>query len=127
MSLPVPFYICHGWLLSIIYHFGFPFIIVRLFESDHNKKLIETIIREKKELFEKIFNLTFIECVEHFIGEKEIEELRGLRLFSELKNEIIDKYKTDGESYYENLKLFLKEFENKINKVKSRKKRKKNN
>jgi len=100
---------------------------IRLFESDHNKKLIETIIREKKELFEKIFNLTFIECVEHFIGEKEIEELRGLRLFSELKNEIIDKYKTDGESYYENLKLFLKEFENKINKVKSRKKRKKNN
>ena len=100
---------------------------IRLFESDHNKKLIETIIKEKKDQFQKLFNLTFVQCIEHFAGNKEIEELRGLRLFSELKNEIIDKYETDGESYYENLKIFLKEFENKINKVKPRKKKKKNN
>ena len=100
---------------------------IRLFESDNNKKLIETIIKEKKDQFQKLFNLTFVQCVEHFAGTKEIEELQGLRLFSELKNEIIDKYETDGESYYENLKIFLKEFENKINKVKPRKKRKKIN
>lgn len=100
---------------------------IRLLESDHNRKLIETIIKEKKDQFQKLFNLTFVQCVEHFAGNKEIEELRGLRLFSELKNEIIDKYETDGESYYENLKIFLKEFENKINKVKPRKKKKKNN
>ena len=50
--------------------------------------------------------------------------LNGLTLFNELKDEIINKYKNDGESYYENLKLFLKQFQNKINRDKSRKKRK---
>ena len=100
---------------------------IKLLDSEHNKNLIENIINDKKEQFQKLFNLTFIECVEHFAGDKEIEELRGLKLFSELKNEIIDKYETDGESYYENLKIFLKGFENKINKMKPRKKRKKNN
>ena len=67
----------------------------------------------------------FIQCLEHFIENKKIEELNGLTLFSELKDEIINKYKNDGESYYENLKLFLKQFQNKINRAKSRKKRKK--
>ena len=61
--------------------------------------------------------------MKHFIGDKEIEELNGLTLFSELKEEIIKKHEKDGESYYENLKLFLKGFENKITRAKSRKKR----
>ena len=94
-----------------------------LYEKDHNKKVIDKIILEKKEIFEKIFNLTFIQCVDHFIENKKIEELNGLTLFSELKKQIINKYENDGESYYENLRLFLKSFENKINRAKSRKKR----
>ena len=49
---------------------------------DHNKKVIEKIILEKKDKFEKLFNLTFIECLEHFIGEKNIEELNGITLFT---------------------------------------------
>ena len=97
---------------------------ITLYEPDHNKKVIDKIISEKKDIFEKIFNLTFIQCLDHFIENKKIEELNGLTLYSELKEEITNKYENDGESYYENLKLFLKQFQNKINRAKSRKKRK---
>ena len=96
---------------------------IKLYEPDHNKRIIDKLLSEKKEEFEKIFNLTFIECVNHFIGNKQIKELQGLKLFHEFKKEIINKYEKDGESYYENLKIFLKEFENIINRAKSRKKR----
>ena len=99
---------------------------VKLYDLDHNKNIINIIISEKKDKFEKLFNLTFIECVDHFIGNKNIEELSGLKLFSELKEQILNKYKEDGESYYENLEILLKDFENKINKAKPRKKRNKN-
>ena len=92
-------------------------------DPEHNKKVIEKIMIEKKENFEKLFNLTFIQCVDHFIGNKNIEELNGLTLFNELKEEIVNKYDNDGESYYENLRLFLIDFENKIIRAKSRKKR----
>ena len=61
--------------------------------------------------------------LEHFIGDKEIEELNGLTLFTEIKDQIIKKHGKEGELYYENLSLFLKDFENKINKAKPRKKR----
>lgn len=94
-----------------------------IYQADHNKKVINEILLEKKNEFEKLFELTFIQCVEHFIGKKQIEELNGLTLFSELKENIIEKYEDDGETYYENLKIFLKEFEYKINRAKSRKKR----
>ena len=98
---------------------------IKLYSQDHNKKVIEKIIEEKKENFENLFNLTFIDCVEHFIGNKNIVELNGLILFSELKEQIISKYDKDGETYYETLRLFLQEFENKIKRAKSRRKRKK--
>ena len=65
--------------------------------------------------------------MDHFIENKHIEELNGLKLFSELKEQILNKYEEDGKSYYENLKIFLKDFENKINRAKPRKKRNKNN
>ena len=66
----------------------------------------------------------FIQCLDHFIENKKIEKLNGLTLFSELKEEIINKYKNDGESYYENLKLFLKQFQNQINRLNQEKKEK---
>ena len=95
------------------------------YDINHNKKVIETIITEKKEEFEKLFNITFIDCLKHFIGNKKIEELNGLTLFSELKEKIISKNIKDGEFYYEQLRRFLIRFENIINKTKPRKKRKK--
>lgn len=100
---------------------------IKYYEKDHNKKVINEIIDEKKEVFEKIFNLTFMECLKHFIDVEQIEELNGLTLFKELKEQIIEKNKEDGEAYYENLKIFLMKFEELINKAKPRKKRPKKN
>ena len=100
---------------------------IKLYEQDHNKKIIDIIIAEKKVIFGKIFNLTFIDCLEHFIGNKQIEELNGLTLFTEIKEQFLDKYNKDGEAYFENLKIFLKDYKNKINSARPRKKRKKNN
>ncbi len=65
--------------------------------------------------------------MKHFIEIEQIEELNGLTLFTELKEQLIDKYKEDGEAYYENLKIFLMKFEELINKAKPRKKRQKKN
>ena len=88
---------------------------IKFYNEDHNKKVINQIIEEKKDEFEGLFNLTFLDCLEHFIGNKKIEELDGLTLLSNLKNSILKKNKEDGESYYNNLELFMKEFQKKIN------------
>ena len=79
------------------------------------------VIDEKREIFEKIFNITFIECLEHFAGVNTMEELEGLKLFSQLKEQII---KTDGKSYCDGLEMFLKEYKKRINNANPRKKKK---
>ena len=99
---------------------------IKYYNPDHNKKVIDEIINEKKEDFENVFNISFIDCLEHFAEVKEIKELKGLTLFSELKDEIIKKHKKDGELYYENIKLFLKDYKNRINNEKPRKNKKNN-
>ena len=99
---------------------------IKFYDEDHNKKVIDKIIEEKKDEFEGLFNLTFLDCLEHFIGNKKFDELEGLTLFNELKNSILEKYKEDGESYYNNLELFMKEFKKKINNAKPRKRKEKN-
>ena len=96
---------------------------IKLLEEDHNKRVIDKIIEEKKDIFEKLFNLTFIECADHFIGNKQIAELNGLIHFSELKGRFLNKYENDGEAFYRNIEIYLKNFENIINNAKSRKKR----
>ena len=97
-------------------------------QEDHNKRVIEKVLQEKKDKFERIFNITFIECLEHFIGIKQYDELEGLTIFSEYKDKIVKKYEEDGENYYQNLEVFLKEFKERINNSKPKHKRKiKNN
>ena len=96
---------------------------IKKYEQEHNKKLINNLLEEKKEEFEKLFNLTFIECLNHFSGNKLIDELNGLTLFSELKDQILTKYEKDGESYFKNLEKFFKEFEQRINNAKPRQKK----
>ena len=95
---------------------------IKYFNEDHNKRVIEKVLEEKKGKFEKLFNITFIECLDHFIGNKKIEVLNGFTLFNELKENIVKKNKDEGISYYENLEIFLKEFEKRINDSKPRKK-----
>ena len=95
---------------------------IKYYHEDHNKRVIEKVLEEKRDKFENLFNITFIECLEHFIGNRKIDELTGMTLFKELKEDIIKKYEDDGETYYENLQIFLKEFEKRINNSKPRKK-----
>ena len=47
--------------------------------------------------------------------------MKGLKLFSELKEQIIQK---DGISYYDNLEIFLKVYKKRINNANPRKKKK---
>ena len=96
---------------------------IKFYKEDHNKVLIKKLIEEKKDEFESLFNLTFIDCLEHFIGNKTIIELDGMTLFNEVKNSILEKYENDGESYYQNLELFMKDFKDIINNAKPRKRK----
>ena len=96
---------------------------IKKYDQDHNKKLINKLVEEKKDIFEKLFNLTFIECSDHFSGNKKIKELDGLTLLSELKEQIIKKYPKDGDSYFQNLEKYMKEFEKRINNAKPKPKK----
>ena len=59
--------------------------------------------------------MTFIECLEHFAGIKYIKELKGLKLFNEYKEYIINKYSRNDESFYYNLEAFIRDYGRKIN------------
>ena len=98
------------------------------YPPDHNKILIQKLLSEKDEekkiFFNEIFNLQFIQCLKHFRGEEKIDILEGLKCFSDIKNDIINKYEEEGVEYYEILKYYLCNFEIIINNKKARKIRK---
>lgn len=58
------------------------------YNISHNKDLINNLLNEKdeekKNLFENIFNLTFIDCMEHLCGKKYFKELEGLKSLDEI-------------------------------------------
>ena len=90
----------------------------------HNKSLISRLMNEKdinkKIYFNKLFNLNFIQCLKHFGGVTFIRELNGLKLFSQIKNDILRKYPKDGEKYYNYLGYYIENFEEIINNKKSK-------
>ena len=98
------------------------------YPPDHNKKLIQSLLNEtdenKKIYFQKIFGLTFIDCLKHFREEIHINELEGLKCFNDIKEEFLQKYK-DGENYIEQLKYYINNYEEIINKKRPRKPRNK--
>lgn len=53
------------------------------YPHDYNKNLINSLLNEEDEqkrfIFEKIFNLTFLQCIEHIRSTKKIEELNTKR------------------------------------------------
>ena len=100
---------------------------ITYFEKDHNKKLIDELIRDKGDEFERLFNLTFIECLEHFSGVNYRIELEGLKLFNEHKENIINKYSKNDESFYYNLESFIKDYRRRINCSNSKKVKKAKN
>ena len=68
------------------------------YEKDHNKKIIE-MLKKSEVLGElgEIFNLTFLDCVNHFCG-KEKEALNGFIEWKNYKNKLV---KRDGEKFTE--------------------------
>ena len=64
------------------------------FDLNKNKTLIEELIDEKdlnkKIYFEKLFNLSFLDCLEHIMEQKNIDVLKGIKPFSEFKNNPVE-------------------------------------
>ena len=81
------------------------------FNENKNKVLIEELINEKdlnkKIYFEKLFNLSFLDCLEHIMEQKDIDVLKGIKLFSEFKNDPSELRKKKFEPNY-----YLPTFEN---------------
>ena len=100
-----------------------------IYPPEKNKILVEKLINEqdleKKEYFNVLFNLTFIDCVEHFINKKYIPILRDLELFEEIikvpeKAKLISKNINEDADYIESVKYFLENYENILRKIKVR-------
>ena len=95
---------------------------------DHNKLLIHNLINENNEYiknyFNKIFNLQFIEVVDHFIGKKHIDILNGLECYEDFRDNVVEQY-DDKEFYSITLKYYLNNFKDLVFIKKGRKSRKK--
>ena len=90
------------------------------FKRDHNKNLINELLNEKDEIkqifFNDLFNLTFLDCINHFRGSKNISCLEGLPNYNEICNNL-----NGDEDYKESFKCYIDNFENIIKNKKSRK------
>ena len=87
---------------------------------DHNRKLIEHLLNEKniiiKDFFTNLFNLTFLQCLEHFRGTKFYNELNGMKKFEEDSSSI-----GDDKEYLKILDYYIQNYETIINNKKPRK------
>ena len=95
---------------------------------EHNKLLIHNLINENddeyiKNYFNKIFNLQFIEVVDHFIGKKHIDILNGLECYEDFRDNVVEQY-DDKEFYSITLKYYLNNFKDLVFIKKGRKSRK---
>lgn len=95
--------------------------------SDYNKTLIDNLINSGKEenkiFFKKLFDVKFIECLEHFRKSKEIDVLKGLTLFDDLINYKKDKNFED-KAYVKGIRQLLMNYETIINQKKERNRKK---
>jgi len=87
-----------------------------IFPLEHNKNLIIKFLNEedeeKKEYFNKLFSITFMDSLEHFRGSKIINELKGLKG--------IESIKSDDEEYLSQLRFYFNNYEKIIFNKKSR-------
>ena len=98
------------------------------YRPKHNEELIKRLKEDEnkniREYFEKLFNLTFLDCVDHFIGNEKFEILEGMTLFEEMKDDHaqLEKRNIDlnDESYLENLKYYFENYESILKAKKSR-------
>ena len=92
------------------------------YNLEHNKNLINRLLNDKnikrRQIFHNLFAKTFLECLEHFRGTKNIHELEGIKTFDKIKG----KYEDDPD-YLASLEYKLKIYEDIVRNQKWRKKR----
>ena len=87
---------------------------------DKNKKLIEELLNEKdddkRNYFKNLFNLTFLDYLEHFTTKRVIEELQGLKTFLDIKNDEneLKRLKLDDKEYLNSFEKCLNNYEEKL-------------
>ena len=94
---------------------------ISLHPPEHNRNLVQSLINEETEghmYFSEFFELTFLDCLEHIRGTKNIELLYGLNNM----NDIFDSYK-DNNILYDKLIDYVKSFEKFLERKKSRTKK----
>jgi len=92
----------------------------------HNNLIINELINEKdkdkKNYFEKLFSITFVDSLKHFRGTQKIEELEGMKGFNDIKS----KYKDDAD-YLKSLEYYIMNYEEILNNKRIKKPRKEKN
>jgi hypothetical protein len=91
--------------------------------KNHNKIIIDKLLNDKDEkiasYFQKLLNITFLQCVRKFSGSNEIKELEGFTKFNDIKNKLFDDSK-----YIEAMEYYLNNYESKIQKKRRKNKTK---
>ena len=94
------------------------------FPQDHNLKLIQNLVNEKDEekrsYFIRIFNLTFLDCLNHYRGTVFFKELSGMKCFNEEQKEF--EYDQD---YKAVLEYHINNFDETLKVIKPRKPKRK--
>ena len=89
------------------------------YSKDHNKNMITELLNDKdlkkREIFEDLFNLTFLDCVKHFRGSKFIIGLKDLQNY----DKVVEKLDGD-EDYKESFRCYIDNFETIIENKRSR-------
>ena len=93
----------------------------------HNKDVIEELLNEsdeeKRKIFIKLFNKTFLECIQHIRGTKKITGLEGLeKVFKKELNEL-----NEETEYINELKYLINNYEEILYNKIARKKKDNNN
>ena len=95
-----------------------------IYPLDHNKTIINNLMNEednyKRIYFNSLFNLTFLDCLEHFRGTKEIEVLKGSKGFQDIKNVFLEE-----PDYLEALTFYIMNYKDIINSKRKRNRNKK--
>ena len=95
-----------------------------IYPKNHNSNLIKSLTNEtdynKSNYFKNLFDLKFLQCLNHIIGTEIHQELSGIKNM----NQILDQLsKDENEDYINHLKVYFRDYEVILNRKKSRKPR----
>ena len=97
--------------------------------ENSNEILIKELMNEQDEakriFFERLFNLSFLECVEHFVNKNPNEILKGMKTFEQMKNNSLElkkkKIVKEDDNYLDILEYYLNNYEKILDGKKPRK------